>query len=209
MLYLRWSTVKQFMRQVFFSAASVVGGYAKTKAEATQSVLDASRKGLQAVIVHPSGIIGPYDKGNNHLVQLVIEYMNGKLPVCVKGGYDFVDVRDVAAGCLLAAEKGKQGQCYILSGHYLSIQDMLSCAGKYCNKKKLPAIPVFLAEFAAPWIESFSRICGKRALYTRYSLHTLTSNSNFSSSKARTELGYFSRPADDTIRDMTGWIMEN
>jgi len=63
----------------FFSAASVVGGYAKTKAEATQSVLDASRKGLQAVIVHPSGIIGPYDKGNNHLVQLVIEYMNGKL----------------------------------------------------------------------------------------------------------------------------------
>ncbi len=193
----------------FFSAASVVGGYAKTKAEATQSVLDASRKGLQAVIVHPSGIIGPYDKGNNHLVQLVIEYMNGKLPVCVKGGYDFVDVRDVAAGCLFAAEKGKQGQCYILSGHYLSIQDMLSCAGKYCNKKKLPAIPVFLAEFAAPWIESFSRICGKRALYTRYSLHTLTSNSNFSSSKARTELGYFSRPADDTIRDMTGWIMEN
>lgn len=119
----------------FFSAASVVGGYAKTKAEATQSVLDASRKGLQAVIVHPSGIIGPYDKGNNHLVQLVIEYMNGKLPVCVKGGYDFVDVRDVAAGCLLAAEKGKQGQCYILSGHYLSIQDMLSGAGKYCNKK--------------------------------------------------------------------------
>lgn len=77
------------------------------------------------------------------------------------------------------------------------------------QQKKLPAIPVFLAEFAAPWIESFSRICGKRALYTRYSLHTLTSNSNFSSSKARTELGYFSRPADDTIRDMTGWIMEN
>ena len=127
----------------FFSAASVVGGYAKTKAE--------------AVIVHPSGIIGPYDKGNNHLVQLVIEYMNGKLPVCVKGGYDFVDVRDVAAGCLLAAEKGKQGQCYILSGHYLSIQEMLSCVGKYCNKKSCPQ---FLSFWQSLWLHGLNHFPG-------------------------------------------------
>ncbi len=81
-----------------FSAEAVHGGYAKTKAEATQAVLDATKRGLDAVVVHPSGIIGPYDDVGNHLVQMVSDYISGKLPACVRGGYDFVDVRDVAAG---------------------------------------------------------------------------------------------------------------
>lgn len=85
-----------------FLPDAVVGGYAKTKAEATQIVLDAVQRGLDAVVVHPSGILGPYDRTGNHLVQLVTTYIQGKLPACVRGGYDFVDVRDVAAGCLAA-----------------------------------------------------------------------------------------------------------
>lgn len=85
-----------------FSPERVTGGYAKTKAEATQAVLDAVQAGLDAVVVHPSGIIGPFDTAGNHLVQLVRDYLRGALPACVRGGYDFVDVRDVAAGCLLA-----------------------------------------------------------------------------------------------------------
>lgn len=90
-----------------FSPEKVVGGYARTKAEATQAVLSAVQGGLDAVIVHPSGIIGPYDRSGNHLVQLVNDYLSGRIPVCVKGGYDLVDVRDVAYGCLMAAEKGR------------------------------------------------------------------------------------------------------
>ncbi len=108
-----------------FSPSAVVGGYAKTKAEATQLVLDAARDGLDAVVVHPSGILGPYDRSGNHLVQLVNDYIKGKLPACVRGGYDFVDVRDVAAGCLLALEKGRRGQCYILSNRHYEIRDLL------------------------------------------------------------------------------------
>ena len=79
-----------------FSEDTVHGAYAKTKAMATRAVLEYVRKGLDAVIVHPSGILGPYDSSGNHLVQLVSDYVAGKLPACVKGGYDFVDVRDVA-----------------------------------------------------------------------------------------------------------------
>ena len=70
-----------------FSPETVVGGYAKTKAEATQAVLDAAANGLPAVVLHPSGIIGPYDEGRNHLVQMVRDFMEGRLPACVKGGY--------------------------------------------------------------------------------------------------------------------------
>ena len=120
----------QVIREVEqFPAEQVIGGYAKTKAEATQLVLEAADHGFPAVVVHPSGIIGPYDAGHNHLTQLVADYLRGKLPVCVTGGYDFVDVRDVAKGCLLAAEKGRPGQCYILSGHYLSVLELLSVRG--------------------------------------------------------------------------------
>ena len=103
-----------------FSADKVIGGYAKTKAIATEYVLEAVKKGLNAIVVHPSGIIGPYDNSGNFLVQLVNNYIQGKLPACVKGGYDFVDVRDVAKGCILAINKGKIGRTYILSNKYYS-----------------------------------------------------------------------------------------
>lgn len=188
-----------------FSPDSVVGCYAKTKAEAAAAVLDAVKDGLPAVIVHPSGIIGPYDRGNNHLIQLIYDYMKGRIPVCVKGGYDFVDVRDVARGCLLAAAKGRTGQCYILSGAYASVYDLLACAGKYCGKKPLPAIPLSLARAAAPVIEAVARRRGKRPLYTAYSLHAVASNSNFSNKKAADELGYKARPLEETVRDTVAW----
>ena len=97
-----------------FSAEAVHGGYAKTKAEATQAVLDATKRGLDAVVVHPSGIIGPYDDVGNHLVQMVSDYISGKLPACVRGGYDFVDVRDVAAVPDGGGPRGKRGVLYPL-----------------------------------------------------------------------------------------------
>ena len=75
-----------------FSPDAVAGSYAKTKAEATRDVLDAAAAGLDAVVVHPSGILGPYDNAGNHLVQVIRDYMTGKLPACVRGGYDMVDV---------------------------------------------------------------------------------------------------------------------
>ncbi len=93
-----------------FSSDLVVGGYAKTKAEAAQAVMDAAAEGLDVVAVFPSGIVGPFDEGRNHLVQLVLEFMRGALPACVAGGYDFVDVRDVAQGCLQAAVRGRKGE---------------------------------------------------------------------------------------------------
>lgn len=127
------------------------GGYAKTKAEATAAVLAAVREqGLDAVVVHPSGIIGPYDDEGNHLVQLIGDYIKKRLPACVRGGYDFVDVRDVAKGCLSAVEHGKKGNCYILSNRHYEVKDVLDMTRHVCGGRKLPVLPMWMAKAGAP-----------------------------------------------------------
>lgn len=189
-----------------FSPDEVVGGYAKTKAEATQTVLDMVKSGLDAVVVHPSGIIGPYDSAGNHLVQLLRDYLMGKLPACVKGGYDFVDVRDVAVGCLLAAEKGGKGECYILSNRHYEIKDVLAMAKKIYGGRKLPVLPMWMARAAAPVMDWFAKIKKIRPLYTKYSLHTLAGNDQFSHDKATSELGYRPRDLYQTVADTIAWL---
>ena len=90
-----------------FSPGAVVGLYAKTKAAATAYALAARARGLDVRVVHPSGICGPYDYGHGHLTQLVQDFCTGRLAAGVDGGYDFVDVRDVAAGILACCDRGR------------------------------------------------------------------------------------------------------
>ena len=187
----------------------VRGCYAKTKAEAARDVVAAAKKGLDAVLVLPTGIFGPGDRGGNHLLQMVIQYMQGKLPAYVKGGYDFVDVRDVARGILLAAEKGRTGESYLLNGAYASLRQVLTQVKELCHLKALPELPRFLGQAAVPFVELASRISGHRPLYTAYSLRVLGSNAAYSHEKAARELGYAPRPLTETIRDMVAWLQEN
>lgn len=189
-----------------FSPEWVVGGYAKTKAEATQAVLEAAKEGLDAVVVHPSGILGPYDGSGNHLVQLVKDYVTGKLPACVRGGYDFVDVRDVASGCLTAAEKGRAGECYILSNRHYEVREVLRIAKKECGGRRLPVLPLWMAKAAAPLLGWVAKRRRQRPLYTRYSLYTLHSNDKFDHDKATAELNYRPRDLRQTIRDTVSWL---
>lgn len=183
----------------------VTGGYAKTKALGARSVMENLDR-LDAVITLLSGIIGPYDDGRNHLVQLAKEYLSGGLPAIVDGGYDFTDVRDVAEGCLSACEKGRRGESYILSGHYLTIEEVLQEVGAITGKKKLPKILLRIARAGLPFVSMYCRLTGRRPLYTAYSLHTLKSNALFSHEKASRELGYRSRDPKETIRDMVDYL---
>lgn len=189
-----------------FSPDLVVGGYAKTKAEATQAVLDAVDSGLDAVVVHPSGILGPYDRSGNHLVQMVKDCVTGKLPAGVKGGYDFVDVRDVAAGCIAAARKGKKGECYILSNRHYGVKDLLAMIRAVNGGRRLPILPLWLARAFAPLLGLYAKIKKERPLYTKYSLYTLNTNDQFSHDKATSELGYLPRELFETIRDTVLWL---
>ncbi len=189
-----------------FSKDLVTGAYAATKAEASRLVMEAVKDGLDAVIVHPSGIIGPYDNGNNHMVQLIKMYLSGRLPAGVTGGYDFVDVRDVAKGCLSAAESGKTGSCYILSNRYFTISELLEYVRKVTGGRKKVCLPIGVARAFVPFFEWIARISHTRPLYTRYALYTISSNGDFSHNRATAELGYRPRYMWQTIRDTVAWL---
>ena len=189
-----------------FSPDTVQGWYAKSKAEATRNVLAAVReKGLDTVVVHPSGIIGPFTE-DNHLVQLIGDYIDGSLPACVRGGYDFVDVRDVAAGCIAAADKGRRGECYILSNRHYEVRELLEIARRCGGGRRLPVLPAWLAKAAVPVIGLYARISHRRPLYTAYSIDTLQSNDRFSHDKATAELGFFPRDICRTVADTIAWL---
>lgn len=189
-----------------FSKEDVIGAYASTKAEATQAVMDAAKEGLDAIIVHPSGIIGPFDNGRNHITQFIQLYLSGKLPGGVTGGYDFVDVRDVALGCLSAAKNGKKGDCYILSNRYFTIKDLLEYMRVATNGKRKICFPLKMVRILAPLFELAGKLRKKRPLFTRYSLYTMSANGRFSHDKATMELGYSPRDMKDTIRDTIAYL---
>lgn len=189
-----------------FSADAVHGAYAKTKAEATRRVLDAGQDGLNVTVVHPSGILGPYDKTGNHLVQMVADYINGRLPAGIRGGYDFVDVRDVAQGCFAAEHDPVSGECYILSGRYYSVRELFAIIRAIRGGRRVPILPVWLAQAVLPLMEGFARLRRRRPLYTAYSLYTLRSNARFSSGKAAARLGFYPRDLFDTLRDTIRWM---
>ncbi len=191
-----------------FDPDRVVGLYAKTKAAATRKVLDAVRMGLDATVVHPSGIIGPGDYAGSHTVQLMIDFLEGRLGACVKGGYDFVDVRDAAAG-VIAAEKGRRGGCYILSGRYVPVKELLERLAFVSYKKPVRVVlPSTLARAVAPLAEGYYGLLRQPPLFTSYSLYTLRSNGHFSHALADRELAYTVRPLDETLRDTVDFLLK-
>ncbi len=193
-----------------FEASLVKGAYAKTKAEATRLVLEAAKRGLDASIVHPSGICGPYDNGRGHLTTLVIDYCRRRLTSGLKGGYDFVDVRDVAEGVLSCCEKGARGECYILSNRYTSVPELLEILHETTGIKRVTNfLPLWFINAVAPLAEVYYRILRQPPLFTKYSIYTLNSNANFSREKAKRELGYEPRfTMRETIADTVAWLRE-
>jgi len=194
-----------------FDPKSVVGKYAKSKARASALVMDAVKnQGLDAVLVHPGGITGPYDYSDTHLTQMVVDYMEKRIPAAVNGGYDFVDVRDVSSGIIKAAEKGRAGDCFLLTNKYYPVKEMLAMLHEITGGKKIKStLPMWLAYFSVPFLSAYFKLRGKRPLYTAYSLYTLNSNSNYSHEKASRELGYTPRDLRESLADTVKFINEN
>lgn len=194
-----------------FEHKNLVGNYAKTKALATKYVTEKAKEGLlDACVVYPSGVIGPYDYRISELGQVILDYMNEKLVAYVRGGYNFVDVRDVASGLIKAAEKGRSGEGYILSGQYLTVKDMLKILNQKLKRKKLPyKIALWFLKMVAPLANLYYKMRKKKPVFSAYSLYTLNSNGNFSNQKAKTELGYSSRPIKETLFDTVDWFRQN
>ncbi|MBP5166542.1 MAG: NAD-dependent epimerase/dehydratase family protein [Oscillospiraceae bacterium] len=197
----------EITEQAVFSPELVKGDYAKSKAIATSLVFDAAERGLNASVVFPSGIIGPGDSGKGSITNMLLSFAAGKLPFAVKGGYDFVDVRDVAAGIAACAEHGLPGHGYILSGQYASVREILNAAKKALNiRRAVSFLPISLAKLAAPCYERRSLRKKRPLFFTPYSVAVLESNSRFSRKAAEAVLGYAPRSVESSVGDMVRWL---
>ena len=190
-----------------FSPDAVQGDYAKSKAIATSLVFEASDRGLNVSVVFPSGIIGPGDVGKGSITHMLLSFLAGKLPVAVKGGYDFVDVRDVAAGIVSCAEQGQPGHGYILSGEYATIRDILNAAKETLEiKRTVSFFSIRLAKLIAPLYEKRSLQKKQPLYFTPYSVAVLDSNGRFDRSAAAAAFGYSPRSLQNSVRDTVIWL---
>ncbi len=190
-----------------FDPDSRRGEYDRSKARASIEITKAAEDGLDSVIVCPTGVLGPYDFRASSITQTFIDFACGRLNLIVDGAYDFVDVRDVAAGHILASEKGKTGENYILSGQRITMSEMMSVleeiSGVPGPKYK---VPTWLAKMAGFFTPIYYKMANKAPRFTTYSISTLQSNSIISHKKAAVELGYRSRPFKESIKDTFKWL---
>ncbi len=182
--------------------------YAKSKALATEYVLDACRnKGLNGVIVYPTAVTGRYDWKVSNIGQVIKDYQSGKNLARINGGYNFVDVEDVANGIILAAEKGRSGEGYILSGEGITVDEMFEILRNLKGKKNLPVkIPAFIVEIFAPLAELYYKARKIKPAFTKKAIKVLNSNYNYSSQKAEKELGYMHVSAKQAITNSYEWF---
>ncbi|RLC63260.1 MAG: epimerase [Chloroflexi bacterium] len=191
-----------------FDPDQVLGDYARSKARATLLLLNEVRKGgLDAVICCPTGLIGPWDYGISNIGQLILDFASGHLKSYVRGAYDFVDVRDVARGLILAAEKGQSGRHYIFSGAQVQVPELMKELERNIGR---PAptyeIPFVIARAAGVLASIYYRLLRRRPVFTAYSIDVLRSNSLVSSARARNELGFTTRPWQESIHDHVEWF---
>ena len=184
--------------------------YDRSKAAGQKIVLEATANGLNAVIVNPTGVFGPYDYQPSHFGAALLSMANGKMPALVNGGFDWVDARDVVQGAMLAEKKGIAGSNYLLSGHWVSMPDIADAIKEITDASITGFVcPMPVARFGAPFATAYNRLLGKRALYTSVSINALHSNHNISHEKATRELGYQPRPFKETLTDTLQWFAQN
>lgn len=185
------------------------GCYDSAKAHASLEVLKAVKEGLDAVILNPTGVIGPFDFPVSPLTQTFIDYAKGKLKLMVEGAFDFVDVRDVALGHIYASELGRTGESYILSGERVKISELMKIL-EDVTAIKAPAhyLPIKVAKAIGTIMPLYYWLTGKKPCFTRYSVETLVSNSFISHNKATNELGYNPRPIKQCVKDTINWLKE-
>jgi dihydroflavonol-4-reductase len=184
------------------------GAYKRSKVLAERLVEQmVAEQGLPAVIVNPSTPIGPRDVHPTPTGRIIVEAANGGMPAYVDSGLNLVHVDDVAAGHLLAAEKGRVGERYILGGEDVPLSALLADIAMQCGRKpptvQLPVGPLFPLAWAA---EQWARLSGKEPFLTMDSLRMARHHMYYTSAKSARELGYAPRPWRAAVADALDWF---
>lgn len=183
--------------------------YDRSKRAGEEAVRLVVQKGLDAVVVNPTGIIGPDDRGPSRMGETVLQFMTRKIPVGITGQFDFVDVRDVVEGLIAAGDRGRTGENYLLSGSRLSIRELGMLVERYSGVPVPPlSIPLRLVTPLAPLVMQIEQRT-KKPIFTPDAMHALKYSPVVSHYRAATELGYRSRPIHETVRDTVAWFESN
>lgn len=185
-----------------------VGAYKRSKTMAERAVEEMIlREGLPAIIVNPTTPIGPRDIRPTPTGRILLDAARGRIPAFVDTGLNFAHVDDVAEGHLLAFERGRIGERYILGGDNLSLRDLLGTvaglSGRSAPKMRLPRLPLYPLAAGA---EFMARLTGKEPLLTIDGLRMSKYRMFFTSAKAESELGYRSRPYQEGVADALAWF---
>lgn len=184
--------------------------YKRSKLAAEALVLEYARRGLPAVVVNPSTPLGAFDRKPTPTGKVVVDFLNGRLPAYVKTGLNFVHVRDVAEGHLLAAERGRVGARYILGNANLSMREFLELlariAGRRAPRLRLPYAVAFAAGVASTAVAAVSRSAPRVPLEA---VRTSRQFMFFDSGKAVRELGLPQTPVEAAAREAVEWFRSN
>ncbi len=184
--------------------------YDRSKAAGEAAVREVIERGLDAVIVNPTGILGPYDFAPSRMGQVLLALFRHRLPMLIDGGFNWVDVRDVATSMLAAEAGGRTGQNYLLPGHHRSVPEIATVTEQISGvRRPRLTIPMGIARMLGPMGDAMNRRSGNSLSYTSEALHALRFSPPVSGVKAGRELGHRPRPFEETIGDTYRWFHEN
>lgn len=188
----------------------IIGAYKRSKYEAEQVALKAAASGVPVVIVNPSYPVGPYDIKPTPSGQMIVDFLNGRMPAYVDTGMNIVDVEAVAQGHVLAAERGTVGERYILGGENLRMREVLALlseiTGRPAPRIRLPHRPLLaLSHLNAAW----ARVTGKTPRMTPDTIRMSTHAMFYDAAKAYRELGLPRTSSCEALAKAVRWFQEH
>jgi dihydroflavonol-4-reductase len=189
------------------SLDQMAGHYKRSKYLAEQEVLKMAREGLPVVIVNPSAPVGAGDIKPTPTGQVIVDFMKGRMPAYIETGMNLIDVDDVATGHLLAMEKGRQGERYILGCRNLMLREVFEILGKLTGIRapsiKLPRLAILPLAYANHWLANLTgvppRIPLEGVKMAKYKMH-------YDCSKAIRELGLPQTPPEIALEKAVKWF---
>jgi dihydroflavonol-4-reductase len=192
------------------SVNEMIGHYKRSKFEAEQCALRAAESGLPVMIVNPTTPVGPGDWKPTPTGKIIVDFLNGRMPGYVDTGLNFVPVEDCARGHVLAAERGRVGERYILGGRNLTLKQLLdilsSASGRPAPRWKIP----YAVAYAAGWMDTgISRILGREPQIPLEGVRMARHKMFVDASKAERDLGFATGPVEAALERAVAWYESN
>lgn len=193
----------------YFDVQNLRGAYAKSKALAGNYVLDKIKNnGLNGVIILPSAVIGPNDFKISSVGQAVLSCIKNEPMAIIKGGYNFIDVRDLSYAIYQSSIK-KTDLVYFVTGYDMTVEELIKAIYDHLQKDKLPPhIPLGLVKIGAVFMPLIYQIKHEKPVFTLKALKTLNENHNYDNSKAKKDLTLTVRNPKESVNDLIDWFIE-